>query len=148
MSKRYPAPKIVAKQDGNLRRVGFELEFSGVALEDAARVLQAQLGVEGRKDSAASWSLDVASHGTFQVELDWDFLKRMADERGEGQDDAAWLETLGKASALLVPVEVVCPPLALRVAQCLGMAEGTTAFHPTTHPIQHDMPAPAAIKST
>jgi hypothetical protein len=96
-----------------VRRVGFELEFSGLTLDDTAEALRRALGGEVCVRTAAERVLAVGKIGDFKVELDWDFLKRNAAESAETEDTEKWLDALSQAAAVLVPVEVVCPPIAM-----------------------------------
>ncbi|MDX1593467.1 MAG: amidoligase family protein [Gammaproteobacteria bacterium] len=137
------APLPVATQDdGTPRRVGFELEFSGVTLREAVEAMRDALGGTAAKSSAAEWTLEVESLGIFNIELDWDYLKRKAAKSEEEEPDEEWLEHLSRAAALLVPVEVVCPPIdvddldrlapmtaALREAGAVGTEESLIAAY-------------------
>ena len=157
---RFTLPPVASKHDGTSRRVGFELEFSGVTLDETAAALTQALGGEAIKVSAAERTVEVADLGTFNIELDWDFLKRKAAEEGSDAPDDGWLEQLSRAAALLVPVEVVCPPIpvdelerlgpmvpALREAGAVGTEESLIAaygVHVNTEIPTLDAPAVAA----
>ncbi|SDK56455.1 amidoligase family protein [Microbulbifer yueqingensis] len=109
---RFEMPPQTTAESGEVRRVGFELEFSGVTLEQAGQAVQSAAGGELKPESVAELTLD-ADLGRFNIEVDWDFLKRTAaDAGGEGGDDR-WLELLSRTAALVVPLEVVCPPVPL-----------------------------------
>lgn len=110
---RFDSPPRVDRDDGGNRRVGFELEFSGIDLEATAAALQSALGAELQSETAAERVLQVESLGEFRVELDWEYLKDKAAEEGRSATQEQWLERLSDAAALVVPVEVVCPPIAL-----------------------------------
>ncbi|MGD2137424.1 MAG: amidoligase family protein [Gammaproteobacteria bacterium] len=140
---RYGLPPVLNKDDGSPRLVGFELEFSGITLDETAAALRSSLGAELRSESAAERVLLAGSLGEFTVELDWAYLKRKAaqQEQGEAGGDE-WIEHLSQAAALLVPVEVVCPPLpvtglgalepmvaALREAGAVGTEESLLAAY-------------------
>lgn len=112
-------PPVTHKRDGSPRMVGFELEFSGLTLEQTADALRSSLGGKPKPLSAAEQMLHVDSLGEFIVELDWEFLKRKAAEDAQKKDDAEWIEKLSQAAALLVPVEVVCPPIPITGLDCL-----------------------------
>jgi hypothetical protein len=99
--------------DGGLRRVGFELEFTGLTLEQTAGVVAAALGGEARLDSVAQAVVASRELGEFGIELDWAYLKRRAAEvalAGEGRE---WVTFLRQAAEWVVPMEIVCPPIAL-----------------------------------
>jgi len=141
-SGRYELPPVIDKEDGNLRMVGFELEFSGLTLEQAANTLQSSLGGKLNQVSAVERVLHVEGLGDFNAELDWRFLKRKAAEVAQENGDDQWIETLSQAAALLVPMEIVCPPIpitnldtlqpmiaALRDAGALGTEESLLAAY-------------------
>lgn len=128
---------------GAERRVGFELEFAGLSLEAAAGAAARALGAEARAESAAKFLLGVDDLGDFVVELDWDYLKRKAAQSGvddDGVADDRLVELLKSAAEVVVPVEVVCPPIplsrldvlspmvaALREAGAVGTGESVLA---------------------
>ncbi|WP_346837815.1 amidoligase family protein [Microbulbifer sp. SAOS-129_SWC] len=112
-TQQFRQPPVTVKDDGAPRRVGFELEFSGISLDQAADILQRQLGGEFGAATAAQKILQVDGLGEFSIELDWDYLQRTAAERAEQQEDGRWVELLSKTAAFLVPLEVVCPPIPL-----------------------------------
>lgn len=80
-----------------------------MSLEQAGRVVAASLGGAVEPVSAAEQQVRVDGLGDFSVELDWAFLKEKAGVEAPGD----WVKPLSEAAALLVPVEVVCPPLEL-----------------------------------
>ena len=138
----FSLPPVTETSDGRPRKVGFELEFSGLTLEQTVEALRASLGGEPTKKSAAECLVEVDSLGEFNVELDWDFLKRLAAEKADGDEGAEWVDTLSQAAALVVPVEVVCPPIpvtgleslrpmvaALREAGAVGTEESLLAAY-------------------
>lgn len=107
----FDLPPRVKKDDGTPRMVGFELEFSGISLDDAAEAVQSALGGKLASESSAERVIQTGSFGEFIIELDWDYLKRKASGTDRGEEGSEWLEPLSQAAALLVPVEVVCPPV-------------------------------------
>jgi len=109
----FDSPPRLHKDDGSSRLVGFELEFSGITLDETATAVQSALGGELHSETPAERVIDVESLGKFNIELDWAYLKRKASETDRGEAGSEWLEQLSHAAALLVPVEVVCPPIPL-----------------------------------
>lgn len=108
---RFELPPRQDKDDGDPRRVGFELEFSGIDLRTTADTVKSALGAEIVSQSAAEIELEADELGKFNVEIDWDFLKRVSTQRDDMNDERDWLEMLSQAAALVVPIEVVCPPI-------------------------------------
>ena len=107
----FKEPSLTAKADGKPRMVGFELEFSGLSLEKTAEAIQTSLGGVLKEETKAEKVIHVDSMGDFKVELDWDFLKKKATEDKTNNIETDWLEPLSAAASLVVPVEVVCPPV-------------------------------------
>lgn len=138
----FPLPPQPRNSGGEWRRVGFELEFSGITMQQAIGALQSSLGARVATQSVGEALMKQESLGDFNVELDWAYLKKKAAERGEDKPDSEWLELLGQAASLLVPVEVVCPPVpmnklnmlvpmvtALREAGAMGTEESLLAAY-------------------
>ena len=109
----FDLPPCVEKDDGTPRMVGFELEFSGISLDQASEAVQSALEGELTSESSAKRVIQTSPFGEFIIELDWDYLKRKASGTDRGEEGSEWLEPLSQAAALLVPVEVVCPPIPL-----------------------------------
>jgi len=141
-SSRFETPPVVRNNSGAPRTVGFELEFSGITLDETVAALQSALGGELRSETAAERVVRIDALGDFNVELDWAYLKRKASETGKGAEDGEWLGQLSRAAALLVPLEVVCPPIpvtdlsaldpmvaALRKAGAVGTEESLLAAY-------------------
>lgn len=108
-------------EDGNERRVGFELEFAGVELPRLARAVRELYGGEVRSENAFVHSVEHTSLGDFALEVDADLLKKrryrdflreigipLEGEAGELLDQAM-LET----ASVAVPFELVTPPIPL-----------------------------------
>lgn len=138
----FKTPSVTVKDDGTPRMVGFELEFSGLTLDQAVDVVQSSLGGNPGSGTAAEQVVHVESLGDFNVELDWDFLKRKAEESDQNEESGEWVDQLSKAASFLVPVEVVCPPIpianldalnplvsALRKAGAVGTEESLIAAY-------------------
>lgn len=138
---RFELPPRQHKDDGEARRVGFELEFSGIDLRTTADTVKSALNAKIVSHSVAEIELEADDLGKFNVEIDWDFLKRVSADRDD-DGDRDWLELLSQAAALLVPIEVVCPPVpvarlgelepmvrALRKAGAVGTEESLFAAY-------------------
>ena len=107
----YPLPPTTQTADGDTRRVGFELEFSGIPLDEASDAVRHALSARVTDETHAETKMEVDGLGEFAVELDWQFLKRRAAEVRRDNGDESLLELVSQAAAMLVPVEVVCPPV-------------------------------------
>jgi len=138
----FKIPSVTVKGDGTERLVGFELEFSGLSLAQTVEIVQSSLDGNLGNKTAAEQIIHVKSLGDFNIEIDWDFLKRTAEENENHGEDSQWLEQLSKAASMLVPVEVVSPPIsithldaldqmvsALREAGAMGTEESLIAAY-------------------
>ena len=105
----FGLPPRPRKDNGEMRRVGFEVEFSGIDLQETTAAIESAMSAKIIAQSAAEVELEAGDLGKFNIEIDWQFLKRKAAE--DDDEDRDWLEILSQAAALLVPVEVVCPPI-------------------------------------
>ena len=100
---------------GAMRRIGVELEFSGMALEEASDVVVAALG--GRVDVVSAFEHRVRETrlGDFNVEIDYQFLKQLGREANRSEDDLLHdllpQELLADMARRIVPIEVVSPPI-------------------------------------
>ncbi|WP_210397534.1 amidoligase family protein [Motiliproteus sediminis] len=109
----FKTPPRENTADGKPRRVGFELEFSGLTLDQAAEQLCHTFGGRLDRNSSAELSLQTDKFGTFNIELDWDYLKRKAKQAQQQDEGHEWVEFLHQAASHVVPLEIVCPPIAL-----------------------------------
>jgi hypothetical protein len=117
MTDPLPMPPVTRRADGGQRRVGVEIEFSGVNLDDTAALLATTL--PGALSSPGRYERVVASDGgDWQAELDFSLLKTLGRRERDGAEltDAAGdlaEDVLRMISERIVPVEVVSPPLPL-----------------------------------
>jgi hypothetical protein len=104
--------------EGQLRRVGVELEMNGLELDEIARLAAEFLGCTVKTTSRYERSLRGDPAGEWIVELDFALLKKMGREeriasdlgdeiRGSAEDVIKWFANG------LVPHELVSPPLPL-----------------------------------
>lgn len=113
---------------GKPRRVGFELEFSGLSLDEVCAALAHSLRGETERLSRMESVVSVEELGDFKVELDWQLGKVIARQRqqgGKGADDAdPLMDWIRDVASEVVPAEVVCPPIPLtRLEQLEPMVE-------------------------
>ena len=114
----FKIPTRTQTDSGSARNVGFELEFTGISLDTTIDVVTHALNGREHTRSVAHAEIEVQELGMFNVELDWNFLKQKAaasDQKGEDE----WLELLSQTAALLVPMEVVCPPVNMQTMENL-----------------------------
>jgi len=111
-------PPWLHNATGETRRVGVELEMNGLTLDafaaEVAEFYQLDVTPDGRYERV----LQGDPAGDWVVELDYDLLKRLG--RRERKDktladdiDRTTEDVLAWAAEMLVPVEIVSPPLPL-----------------------------------
>lgn len=114
--KTLQQPPWLKNADGKARRVGVELEMSGLDLEILTRHVAEFFKLDINSDGRYARVLKGDLAGDWVIELDYNLLKKLgredhsdrtlADEIGQTAEDIlAW------AAEMLVPVEIVGPPL-------------------------------------
>jgi hypothetical protein len=122
MAMALERPPRMRTADGSLRRVGVEIEFSGLELEPAARLVRDLYGGRIEQQDKHSFAVLETSLGRVEVELDASY----AHPRDRGpetlessiKDKLAGLQdklatTLGDVVSLWLPYEVVAPPIVI-----------------------------------
>ncbi len=109
----FKHPPTTTTDAGDTRRVGFELEFSGVSLDEASSAVAGTLGSPVVQESSAEHRVNDDKLGDFAVEIDWHFLKEQARTSADSDGTGDWTVMLRELAKALVPVEVVCPPVAI-----------------------------------
>ncbi|WP_035105558.1 amidoligase family protein [Desulfohalovibrio reitneri] len=115
----FPPPPRRENAEGNPRRAGFEIEFAGVDLPEAARAVAEVFGGEVKQENEFAYRV-TTEMGEFQVELDSHlirhkryehFLSKMGIDLDGLKDKKPLEQTLRSVSSEFVPTEVVSPPL-------------------------------------
>lgn len=89
---RFEMPPVILNADGEMRKVGFELEYAGLTLVKSAAILLKKVG--GRIDVINPYHIKIreSEYGTFTLVLDFQFLVESGLEK--------WLHTVGLDQAL------------------------------------------------
>lgn len=109
-TSKFKQPSVQRDDSGDLRTIGFEIEFTGVSLAEAIKAVEGAYVSTRKNATAAACDLEIEDLGLFSVEIDWEFLKQQAEDSGSATADD-WVGLLSQAAELVVPVEVVCPPV-------------------------------------
>ena len=111
----WQMPGTARKSDGSPRQVGVEIELSGINVESLAALTADTLGGEVERISSAEFEVTVSDHGKYRVEVDFALLKDIARQHESDIDENSirnlGVEALGGASSLIVPCEIVSPPI-------------------------------------
>lgn len=111
-------PPVTETEDGNLRRVGVEIEFAGLDVPAAANLVLERFGGDISREGPHRLIVGETEFGDFVIELDAQAVHKDAQAK-EGAEttllpeelDTAAREALGKAVTGIVPVEIVTPPM-------------------------------------
>lgn len=110
-------PETTHRDDGGARQVGIEIELQGIPIEELSQLTAETLGGQLRRESAVEYTVAVKEHGDFRIEVDLRLLKELAKEHeakgGDGDMMEFAVKLLGGASSMLVPCEIVTPPMAM-----------------------------------
>lgn len=129
----WTPPPRATRADGETRRVGVEIEFAGLSVPDAVDAVREALGGAARWINPHSAVVEGGPLGRFEVELDTRYAQGAP---AEDETLRAVQETLVELASAVVPVEIVCPPIAWDQAHrlddlCAALrrrgAEGTRA---------------------
>jgi hypothetical protein len=113
-------PKILETDTGSPRRVGFELEFAGLELQDAAKIIKDLFGGEVVENHRYEFEVRNTDLGAFRIELDARVLRKMAErdvfeKLGFNIEQESFKNSiesfLDKAAKIIVPIEIVMPPV-------------------------------------
>lgn len=113
----FQLPPRILNNQGEKRRVGFELEYGGLDLLETAKILQRMF--DGEIQHKNQFVMRVATElGDFELEADSSFLKEKRykkylsmlgiERHSEIEEDAESL--VGKLAGTLIPFEIVTPP--------------------------------------
>jgi len=123
---RLPLPPQRLNHEGKERRVGVEFEFTGLSMEQIARLVRDTVG--GQIDPVSPYEYEVLNTpvGDFKVELDYAYLKKLGRREHRGEDVIERLseDMLAAVAKQVVPFEIVCPPIAISE---LGVLEDLVA---------------------
>ncbi len=117
----WPQPPRLQTDNGDDRRMGVEIEFSGLGMQRIAEIIREVLG--GKLDAQSKYEFFVRDArmgtytGDFGIELDSEYMKKLGREQ-DPEAEVDDLENLAESVISLiaeqvVPFEVVSPPIPL-----------------------------------
>lgn len=118
----FAMPPVQQGPSGQLRRVGYEIEYAGVDIETSAAIVNDIAGGTLKRTNPFHYDIVDTPHGDFSVEIDATLLHEQAYEKYLKQvgididslDLRAPLEKLLRSVAtIIVPHEIITPPLPL-----------------------------------
>lgn len=103
--------------EGAARRVGLEVEFAAISARDAATHVRDLFGGTINEIDPHAFEITGTTLGEFRTELDLQYVHSTPPDedaaRTGSQFRRAVQEMLGEVSGVVVPCEVICPPVAL-----------------------------------
>lgn len=117
----FATPPWQKNHEGDCRRVGIELEMAGIEPADMAAAVTTVLGGTIERKSAFHTRVRDTELGEFNIELDADILKNRGYQKalsevgidlGKGQTRDTLESALSRVAGLVVPLELVGPPVA------------------------------------
>jgi len=106
-------PPMTTTAEGHPRRIGVELEFGDLTLEQATRVVQDLFGgTVKHRDSYRNEILGTEC-GDFLIELDAIFAHPEPGEGAATELEEMLAERIGDVASLWLPMEIACPPVAI-----------------------------------
>lgn len=109
----FKTPPLTTTEDGEVRCVGFEIEFTGLTIGNVTQIMQNVFGGELEQKSAVEYVLQTSDYGKFKAELDWEYLKNAALDAKVNDDGHEKIDFLHKVASSVVPLEIVSPPFPL-----------------------------------
>jgi len=112
-------PDRVNNDQGEARKVGVEIEMSGIELSMIVTQCNIVFGGQIREISPYEFIIDHSEIGKIKVELDFRYLKKLEQEKFSGQLDHLQFseiehfasDALAALSKNIIPCEVIAPPL-------------------------------------
>jgi hypothetical protein len=120
MPTAFNTPPWTLNYEGQPRRVGVELEMAGVDALAMADAVIAEVGGHFEQESAFAGTVHSDAMGEFRVELDTDlltsrgyvtYLQKAGIDIAPGELRDTLENLMSRAAGLVVPHELVCPPL-------------------------------------
>ena len=111
-TSRLLALPFADNHQGNPRRIGVEIELSGLELNELAELVAKELGLNTEQKGRYDLRLTGDSAGDWVVELDFHLLKELGKtEQESGSLSESAEQLLASLANQLVPLELVSPPL-------------------------------------
>lgn len=118
----FKAPPKIKDQEGVERSVGFEFEFTGVEMQDAAEMVADLYGGEVEQISGYEFSVKGSEFGDFSLELDASLflnkkyekiLKSVGLDVNKLKNKEKLEDRLREMASTVVPFEIITPPISI-----------------------------------
>ncbi len=123
---------ITKNHNGDERRVGFEIEYANLSIEDTSLIIKNLFGGEINQIHSAVCHVEGTEYGDFKIELDAIPLQKIAKnnvklskklkDKKDIMDDVSLQlgQTVNEVSSKIVPLEIVSPPIAISKLEILN----------------------------
>jgi hypothetical protein len=108
----FPKPSQTQNYEGSERRVGLELELTGVSHEEIASIVVQTYGGFKEKQGELAFEVKDTELGDFRIETDLHHVKKIGENSGQPGILRTVLEW-GVSRLDLIPTEIVMPPIRL-----------------------------------
>lgn len=130
-------PPVLRNEDGNLRTVGFELEYGGLNLQETAALIVDLYGGRHVEESRYVHRVEHTTYGTFRLEVDALMLKKEAyapyfEQIGIDVEDALYVsleDVLERVATTVVPYEISTPPIPITELDALEQLRAALHEH-------------------
>ena len=133
ISDTFLLPPRIHNSTGEERKVGFEIEFSGLKIGQIVKIIEDLYGGEREEITPYKVKVRETAHGTFSVVLDFRFLKEelLKEELQElgfsDEEDLKFIrrieELIAALSETVVPYEIATPPILITRLGVLDVLE-------------------------
>ena len=120
MSEKFKHPPVLKNIHGDIRRVGYEFEFTGIDMARVAAIVKEIYGGDVQKITTFEYEVNDTIFGTFTIELDAQLLRDKKYEKLLGtvgvdlpkfKDIEKIEDSLMDVASTVVPLEIVAPPI-------------------------------------
>ncbi|MCC5905584.1 MAG: amidoligase family protein [Balneolaceae bacterium] len=120
MSEKFKHPPVLQNIHGDIRRVGYEFEFTGIDMARVAAIVKELYGGDVQKITTFEYEVNDTKFGTFTLELDAQLLREKKYEKLLGavgvdlprfKDKEKIEDSLLGVASTVVPFEIVTPPI-------------------------------------
>jgi len=114
--KNWPLPETTTRADGEPRRVGVEIELGDIPVQRLGEIVADVLGGKLVEVSSVEYRIEVRGSPDYRIEVDLKILKKLAREKKQSGNesvsfDELLVNVLSSASTIMVPCEIVSPPI-------------------------------------
>ncbi len=122
MNSQFHQPPKLTSPSGSERSVGFEFEFTGVEMEQAAGMVSKLYGGEIKQLSTYEFQVTDTDYGTFGLELDAQLIREKKYEKllkyigidlSTYESKETIEDSLKELASSVVPFEIITPPIPL-----------------------------------